>query len=64
MICLAVLLSSCTRIIQVPVDERLTRDCDIPEMYGETWRDLAEAYIDRGQALRDCNDRMNAIRRD
>lgn len=46
----------------MPVDPRLTKDCDIPMLQGDTWRDLAEAYVERGNALLECTDRMRAIR--
>ena len=40
----------------------MLRDCDKPEIEGETWRDLAEAYAKRGQAIDECNARLEAVR--
>jgi len=59
---LAGLLIGCAKPITVPIDPRLTRDCAYPELRGDTWRDLADAYAERGVALQECTDRMRAIR--
>lgn len=56
-------LTACSsRIVQVPVDPRLTVDCKVPEVRGDTWRDLASAYLERGEALEECTQRMRVIR--
>lgn len=55
-------LIGCVRTVAAPVDPVLSRDCERPEMRGETWRDLAEAYYLRGEAIDECNARMRAIR--
>jgi len=48
--------------VAVPPNPALTRDCDYPVLEGDKWRGLAEAYELRGQALKDCTERMRAIR--
>jgi len=48
--------------VAVPPNPALTRDCDYPVLEGENWRNLAEAYEMRGQSLKDCTERMRAIR--
>lgn len=40
----------------------LTRDCELPEWTGGTWRDLAVLAKQREEALRECTARMRAIR--
>lgn len=57
---LALSLTAC--VTTVPVSPHLTRDCDYPVIEGETWRDLALAYERRGEALKECTDRMRAVR--
>lgn len=61
---LVLLLGACQTIEHVPVrpNPALTRDCEYPTLDGETWRDLAQAYERRGEALRECTARMRAIR--
>lgn len=64
LILLAFAISSCTtvRYVAVKPSPALTKDCDYPAMTGDKWKDLAEAYVNRGAALRECSDRMRAIR--
>ncbi len=50
------------RHVPVRPNPALTRDCDYPTLDGETWRDLAQAYERRGEALRECTARLRAIR--
>ncbi len=58
-------LSGCvTRYTVVPPSPELTKDCGYPVLTGDTWRDLAEAYAERGAALKECNNRMEALRRE
>jgi len=60
---LLIFSSGCvTRPVAVPPNPALTRDCDYPVLEGENWRNLAEAYEMRGQSLKDCTERMRAIR--
>lgn len=64
---LASLMASLTgcateRLIIVPVDPTLARDCGRPGLEGDTWRDLAEAYVERGAALDECTERMREVR--
>ena len=55
--------SGCSHVPAVTKpDSALTRDCDHPEMMGDKWRDLGEAYVLRGEALDECTARMRAIR--
>lgn len=46
----------------MPVDPRLTADCEKPVRGGATNLDITEAYLKRGVALEECTDRMRAIR--
>lgn len=56
-------LTSCGSTPQViKPDGALTIDMDKPELEGDTWRDLAEAYIRRGEAIDEGNSRFKAIR--
>jgi hypothetical protein len=59
-------LAGCHTVERLPAkpNPALTRDCDYPVIEGETWRDLAQAYERRGEALRECSARMRAIRND
>jgi hypothetical protein len=50
------------RVTMVPVDPILARDCDKPQMQGDLWIDMAEAYVLRGEALDECTARMRALR--
>jgi hypothetical protein len=61
---LAVLLAGCQTLERIPVapNPALTRDCDYPAIEGDSWRALAEAYERRGEALKECNARMRALR--
>lgn len=45
-----------------PIDPRLTVDCDMPELNGDTWRDVAVLAVEREGALKECSGRMKAIR--
>jgi hypothetical protein len=62
----ALLLGACQTIEHVAVrpNPALTRDCEYPTLEGDTWRDLAQAYERRGEALKECSARMRAIRTD
>ena len=40
----------------------LTINCAYPVLEGNTWGDLAVAYEKRGAALKECSERMKAIR--
>jgi predicted secreted Zn-dependent protease len=64
LVMLALLLGACQTIERVPVrpNPALTRDCEYPTLDGDTWRDLAQAYERRGEALKECSARMRAIR--
>lgn len=46
----------------MPIDPRLTVDCDKPELMGDTWRDIGALAVERGAALEECTDRMRVIR--
>lgn len=60
---LALSLIGCApKVVQVPVDPRLTADCEFPTRKGNTNADIAEAYIQRGSALQKCTERMRIIR--
>ena len=60
---LVVSLTACApRVIQTPVDPRLTRDCAYPVREGDSNSDIADAYLRRGAALEECTARMRAIR--
>lgn len=49
-------------ILYQPFPAWLTEDCAHPELEGDTWRDLAIAYVNRGTALRECSARMRLLR--
>ena len=52
-----------TKYIPVPVDSELTRAVDRPALtQGATWRDMAESYVLRGEAIDQCNAQLGAIR--
>jgi len=40
----------------------LLQKCDKPELEGRTWRDVAELAVKRGQAIDECNLRIDKIR--
>jgi len=40
----------------------LLQKCDKPELKGNTWRDVAELAVERGQAIDECNLRIDKIR--
>jgi len=44
------------------IDPRLTAPCDRPELRGDTYRDGILLAVERGEALTDCADRIDAIR--
>ena len=58
---LTAFLTGCARQVMVPVDRALVEPIEIPQLEGDTWRDLAESYIERGAALEACNERLEAI---
>ena len=52
-----------TKYIPVSVDSELTRAVDRPALNeGATWRDMAESYVLRGEAIDQCNAQLGAIR--
>lgn len=55
-------LTSCASTTSLQVDAGLTVACDKPELEGKKWRDLAIAYVKRGEAIDNCNDRLKLIR--
>jgi len=60
---LPVVLAACQTVpIVTPPNPALTRDCEYPVLEGENWRAVAEAYEQRGEALRECTARMRALR--
>ena len=60
---LSLFLISCSTTPQViKPDGALTISMDKPELEGNTWRDLAEAYITRGEVIDGGNARFKAIR--
>lgn len=56
------LLASCIRYIPI-VDPYIVRDCDNPELEGNTYRDVVTLAVKRGEALEDCTARMQALRK-
>lgn len=63
-VCLGLFLTtSCARYVQAPLNPGLTKDCDRPELHGNTYRDVFDLAIRRGQALEDCTDRMRTLRK-
>ena len=58
-------LTGCsTRYIENQIDPRLTADCDMPELMGSTWRDIAIVAVEREAAIVECNSRLKVIRGD
>jgi len=55
-------LASCSNTILVKPNAALTAPIVKPALEGNTWRDLAESYIKRGQAIDECNRNLTAIR--
>lgn len=55
-------LSSCSNTTIVQVDPALVVPCEKSEITGKTWRDLAIAYVERGNDLDTCNQRLKVIR--
>ena len=60
----SLMLTGCsTTYVPVPVDSELTRAVDRPALTeGATWRDMAESYVLRGEAIDQCNAQLGAIR--
>ena len=60
----SLMLNGCsTTYVPVPVDSELTRPVDRPALTdGATWRDMAESYVLRGEAIDQCNAQLGAIR--
>ena len=58
-----VAVSACSTTTLVKPSPALTIDCQYPMIEGKTWGDLAIAYEKRGAALKECTDRMRAIRK-
>ena len=60
----SLMLTGCsTTYVPVPVDSELTRAIDRPALTeGATWRDMAESYVLRGEAIDQCNAQLEAIR--
>jgi hypothetical protein len=44
-----------------PVDPSLTQPIQVPTRGGAENRDIAEAYLKRGEALEECNARLREI---
>jgi hypothetical protein len=59
---LAPFLTSCATQAVHTVDPALTLPCNRPELIGDTWRDLGEAFVRRGAAIDECNKRLEVIR--
>jgi len=55
-------LTSCGSTTVLSVDPALVVNCDKPELIGKTWRDLAISYVERGEAIDECNARMKLLR--
>ena len=63
LVCQTIFLSSCANPpIIVKPNTALTVPIIKPELEGDTFRDLAESYLDRGQAIDEANRRLEAIR--
>ena len=60
----SLVLTGCsTTYAPVPVDSELTRAVERPALTeGATWRDMAESYVLRGEAIDQCNAQLGAIR--
>ena len=62
-----IFLAGCTSKSQIvrykEVSPLLLAACNIPEMQGDTWGHLAEAYLERGISLEECNSRLEAVRK-
>ena len=60
----SLMLTGCsTTYVPVPVDSELTRPVDRPALTdGAIWRDMAESYVMRGEAIDQCNAQLGAIR--
>lgn len=54
-------MSSCASGVVQP-DPVLLAPCERPGLIGNTWGDLAEAYILRGEAIDECNARLDLLR--
>lgn len=52
----------CPNPVVVQADPSLTAPIEKPELEGETWRDLAEAYLRRGEAIDNANARLKELR--
>lgn len=58
------LLAGCsTSYVEPVIDARLTRDCDSPELTGDTWRDIAALAVEQKAAIAECTARMRVIRK-
>jgi hypothetical protein len=53
---------SCSSVTVANIDPALTIACDKPLIEGRTWRDLAAAFVKRGEAIDNCNRRLKVIR--
>ena len=63
LVCQTVFLVSCANPpIIVKPNAALTVPIIKPELEGDTFRDLAESYLERGQAIDEANRRLEAIR--
>lgn len=58
----AILTGCQTRYINLPADPVIARDCSKPTIEGDLVRDLGKAYLERGKAIDECNDRLRALR--
>ena len=45
------------------MDSRLTAPCERPQLQGDTCRDVIRLAIEQDEALTDCADRIDAIRK-
>ena len=61
---LAFLTGCSTKYIPAPVDSELTRHVAKDSLTADaTWRELAESYVLRGEAIDQCNAQLEAIKK-
>ena len=56
-------LAGCSPRSVVVMDSRLTAPCERPELQGNTNRDVWRLAVEQQEALMDCADRIDAIRK-
>lgn len=63
--CLLIFSTGCsTKYVPVAVDSELTRAIVKDSLTaGATWRDMAESYVLRGEAIDQCNAQLGAIKK-